>query len=425
MRIDIANVPAVVRSIDLRALAAEINAAHQAGEQATCQGLEHFKRAGEALLKAKAQCGHGKWLKWQKEHITLDRTTAWRYMRIASEWDKCCIVQHLSDALALLTAPEPEEEEQALAVPAGIASLVDAGHISPEHVHVLLGIREDFGDEILYAVRPIGYERIQLRDQEVIAHTWEEWEPDYLQRHPLDSRTAFLTLNALRPLDIPRWWVFPWDWDGSADKAVVKALGTWLEDAYERGCNIPTWEVTAFWFAAQAVRLSGHFPETPLTVEQLAAIVDQWRDTFRSALAWYVTDGFKFSQADRDAAYEAEKETLRATFGDYSDIRWGYWADLRHAGVLAIADEMRDQARARPDLDIDESAHPHLWASFYAGLEMACSEKGYSYPSNMQKHALEYLGKRTGKDVTEVEPDEPAVQPATAILEAGPYAERF
>ena len=52
--------PAIVRSgVDLRALAAEINAAHEAGERSTRAGLEHFRKAGEALLKAKKECGHG------------------------------------------------------------------------------------------------------------------------------------------------------------------------------------------------------------------------------------------------------------------------------------------------------------------------------------------------------------------------------
>jgi hypothetical protein len=51
---------ALVRpATDLAALAAEINAQHKAGEDATRRGLEHFRAAGKALLRAKAACGHG------------------------------------------------------------------------------------------------------------------------------------------------------------------------------------------------------------------------------------------------------------------------------------------------------------------------------------------------------------------------------
>jgi hypothetical protein len=46
---------------NLATLAAGINAAHEAGEQTTWKGLEHFRKAGEALMKAKKQCGQGKW----------------------------------------------------------------------------------------------------------------------------------------------------------------------------------------------------------------------------------------------------------------------------------------------------------------------------------------------------------------------------
>jgi hypothetical protein len=42
---------------DLAELAGRINAEHEAGERATRKGLEHFRAAGEALLKAKKQCG--------------------------------------------------------------------------------------------------------------------------------------------------------------------------------------------------------------------------------------------------------------------------------------------------------------------------------------------------------------------------------
>lgn len=65
------NPPAVVREVeDLAALAAEINAEHDAGEEARKGRLEHYRRAGAALLRAKQACGHGEWKKWLAEPST-------------------------------------------------------------------------------------------------------------------------------------------------------------------------------------------------------------------------------------------------------------------------------------------------------------------------------------------------------------------
>jgi protein gp37 len=88
---------------DLAELAAAINADHEAGEAATRKGLERFRAAGEKLTRAKAQCGHGKWLPWLKKNVQFEVRTAQTYMRVASEWDKCATAAHLRDALRLLT----------------------------------------------------------------------------------------------------------------------------------------------------------------------------------------------------------------------------------------------------------------------------------------------------------------------------------
>jgi hypothetical protein len=107
--------PAVVRAAaDLRILAAEINAAHKAGEETTRHGLEHFRAAGEALLKAKAQVGHGGWTAWLGQHIRFSQRTATDYMRLAREWPKLAAAANLRDALRLLTeeGDEPDDEPE-------------------------------------------------------------------------------------------------------------------------------------------------------------------------------------------------------------------------------------------------------------------------------------------------------------------------
>lgn len=68
---------------DLASLAAKINSEHAAGEEATRAGLEHYRAAGEALLKAKKQCGHGKWLAWLAKNVKCSDRQARRYMALA------------------------------------------------------------------------------------------------------------------------------------------------------------------------------------------------------------------------------------------------------------------------------------------------------------------------------------------------------
>src|SRR5689334_4363071 len=81
--------PDVVRPAeDLAELARRINAAHEAGESATRKGLEHFRAGGEALLRAKQQCGHGGWLKWLRANVRITDRQARKYMRLAAEWER-------------------------------------------------------------------------------------------------------------------------------------------------------------------------------------------------------------------------------------------------------------------------------------------------------------------------------------------------
>jgi adenine-specific DNA-methyltransferase len=104
--------PASVRPAeDLAALATRINAEHEAAEAATREGLERFRRAGEALLRAKARLGHGQWLPWLKKHVRFSYREASRYMRLAEGWDKLDTVSNLTEGLRLLTeeaAPDLE-----------------------------------------------------------------------------------------------------------------------------------------------------------------------------------------------------------------------------------------------------------------------------------------------------------------------------
>jgi hypothetical protein len=385
MKID-QNPPAIIREVvDLHALAAEINAAHQAGEEAARRGLEQFRRAGEALLKAKKQCGHGNWTKWLQQNVHCSARTATRYMQFARSdgseeaWAATRPVQEQPKSETVSDLPtdgKPSRTDPRLSVirqhfkgeteaddaedakitdtPPAIALLAEAGFLDRESVTLLLGIRNDYGDEVV--------ERIP-----------KNWNPAWVDARPGNT---WITLDALRPLDYPPLRHSTWEDDSPAGKAITSALKNWLQQVGMRDYGTPAWERTANWLACRVAALK-------LTAGQVALIDRIWREGFRSALAWFVTDGFKGDEAKMNAAYEAEEETLRQTYGQWRDYRLGYKSDLLHTGVLAAAELMRTEAReAWPN--VDTSTFPRLWDSFDAGIELAISDRGYAYPSNMQ-----------------------------------------
>jgi hypothetical protein len=109
--------PAIVRPAEeLAALAGRINREHAAGEEAALRGLEHFRKAGEALLKAKAWCGHGGWLPWLKANVVVSKTQAYRYMALA----KIPVTGNLEEQWRAISgnAPAGDEEEPDEASPA-------------------------------------------------------------------------------------------------------------------------------------------------------------------------------------------------------------------------------------------------------------------------------------------------------------------
>lgn len=97
----------------LATLAREINKESAAVEQSLKAGLDHARRAGDLLMRAKAQLAHGEWLPWLAANCTLSARTAQAYMRIARNWtelSKYATVADLTfrDGLKLLGEPEQQ-----------------------------------------------------------------------------------------------------------------------------------------------------------------------------------------------------------------------------------------------------------------------------------------------------------------------------
>ncbi len=72
-----------MKHTDLKSLADAANKEHEAAERCDQERLNHYRRAGEALLKAKEKCSHGNWGKWFCKHIRFSLRTAERYMQFA------------------------------------------------------------------------------------------------------------------------------------------------------------------------------------------------------------------------------------------------------------------------------------------------------------------------------------------------------
>jgi hypothetical protein len=64
-------------------LAARIRAEHEAVSKALKESVRHAIAAGELLVEAKGQLGHGRWLPWLRDHCTISERTAQLYMRVA------------------------------------------------------------------------------------------------------------------------------------------------------------------------------------------------------------------------------------------------------------------------------------------------------------------------------------------------------
>ena len=76
------------------------------------QTVSNILEIGRRLIEAKAQLGHGQWLKWLEEEVEFSRQTADRFMQLSREYANCSPVSNLSytKLLALLAVPAEERD---------------------------------------------------------------------------------------------------------------------------------------------------------------------------------------------------------------------------------------------------------------------------------------------------------------------------
>jgi len=98
---------------DLPTLAAEIVREHEAATSAARSALGHARRAGELLIEARRQVGHGGWTAWLAENFPASARTARLYMQVARGWTELGAGDNgnalpIREAARLLAEPKAE-----------------------------------------------------------------------------------------------------------------------------------------------------------------------------------------------------------------------------------------------------------------------------------------------------------------------------
>jgi hypothetical protein len=289
--------PSIVRQAeDLAALASQINAEHAGVEGAVRKSLEHARTAGEALLRAKKQCGHGNWLPWLKANVQCSPKTATGYMRIAREWESNRQrVADLSFREALAELSRRDEAEPESEVIEIIKSYVDAGELTPAHVRILEALRDAYGSA------QFG----EFRVRENIERSF-------------DNSAACNLLFFIRP---------------EANRTVLPAEDTVPEivrDACWRFIDAvtpetPQWQVAAFWWASLAI-----IHKSISDIDMLKRGIKNWRKRYEHALVWWSVCGAAGPPLPEE---EAEGKLI-----------WlGYLEDLVQAGSFMRAVTLREE----------------------------------------------------------------------------------
>jgi hypothetical protein len=109
----------LARSNSLADLAARINTAHEAAAAALKSSVIHAMQAGDLLIEAKKQVGHGEWLPWLKANFAFSDRTARLYMQVArSRADVEAKMATVADLTLrdVLAEPEPEPDDHGISI---------------------------------------------------------------------------------------------------------------------------------------------------------------------------------------------------------------------------------------------------------------------------------------------------------------------
>jgi hypothetical protein len=147
----------------LAELADRIRVEHQAVSTALKESLRHAIEAGELLIEAKKQVGHGQWLPWLQERCAISERTAQLYMRVAKNRKE--IEEQIRNGIADLSL---NEAAALLMLSSEVKKLLDfdksCGDLSAEEIIqtaldqrvAILGVMKDDGYRVFAHCTPEG-----------------------------------------------------------------------------------------------------------------------------------------------------------------------------------------------------------------------------------------------------------------------------
>ena len=103
----------ILTSIPPETLIQMANESSELAELCLRDAVQHALRAGRALVAAKAQLPHGKWMAWLRTNFDRDTGTAARYMRLADNWHTAPNIQQaesIRQALRLIAEDRQQTE---------------------------------------------------------------------------------------------------------------------------------------------------------------------------------------------------------------------------------------------------------------------------------------------------------------------------
>jgi hypothetical protein len=151
-------------------LAELANEWHAAAQDSARNALKCAWYAGDVLLKAKSQCGHGEWLPWLADNFDGSERTAQGYMKLRAKAQRVADLdpdQSLRDALKALSKTKREPTEPVVTMKSFLRRLAalgeDAKLLAPHMSGYAADDADNMAEEMLGPMGAIDelYDRLQ------------------------------------------------------------------------------------------------------------------------------------------------------------------------------------------------------------------------------------------------------------------------